>query len=245
MNFSDLFSINQGGYDTVPSKINGSYGAEWNRGEFMPGAPFGGYSPNGGSAYKPPFQFDGVFPRSTGLVTTPTGEFGVTPTKLPIGVAQSGGRLSQNLGLGGFDSLFGFGSSGNFGAAPNLAALDKARWGDFGGSESSDFVSPANPAKKVAAASAAAGGDSMWTMGNLSKVLEGLGAIGNVWTGWEANNLARDELSFQQDSYKTNLANQISAFNMALEDRARTGAIQNGTSASDRDAYIDKYKMRG
>lgn len=80
---------------------------------------------------------------------------------------------------------------------------------------------------------------------NISSVLSGIGAIGSLWGGIQANKIAKDSLNFQKESYATNLNNQISSYNTALEDRATSRANFAGTAAAREQAqgYIAKHKL--
>lgn len=87
--------------------------------------------------------------------------------------------------------------------------------------------------------------DGNLDFGNIGVLLKGIGAIGNVWGGIQANKIAKDTLAFQKDAYATNLANSISSYNMALEDRAYARAAQKGTGRDAADRYISKYRLEG
>lgn len=74
----------------------------------------------------------------------------------------------------------------------------------------------------------------------------GLGAIGslaNIYGGFQANKLAKDQLSFAKDVTNTNLNNQIKSYNTALEDRARSRATTENRSQASADEYIEKNKL--
>lgn len=78
---------------------------------------------------------------------------------------------------------------------------------------------------------------------NIGAVLKGVGSLGSLWGGIQANKIAKDSLNFQKDSYNTNLNNQISTFNTALEDRAYARAAQNGTGNATAEGYIARHKL--
>lgn len=81
------------------------------------------------------------------------------------------------------------------------------------------------------------------TMGKIGAISDVIGSFGKVYAGLQANKIAKDTLNFQKESYGTNLANQISSYNMALEDRGRARYAQmNGTDA-EASAYINKHKL--
>lgn len=85
--------------------------------------------------------------------------------------------------------------------------------------------------------------DGGLNMGNIGSAMQGLGALGSLWGGIQANKLAKDSLNFQKDAYNTNLTSQRASYNMALEDRANSRYAQKNASQSDADAYISKHRL--
>jgi hypothetical protein len=77
-------------------------------------------------------------------------------------------------------------------------------------------------------------------LGELSKII---GGFGNLWMGMQANKLAKKSLDFEKQAYDTNLSNQISSYNLALEDRMRARYAQNGRSQSEATAKIEQNKL--
>ncbi len=81
---------------------------------------------------------------------------------------------------------------------------------------------------------------------NVPTVQLGLGALGslaNIYGGFQANKLAKDQLSFTKDITNTNLNNQVKSYNTALEDRARSRAVAENRDQASADAYIEKNKL--
>jgi hypothetical protein len=74
--------------------------------------------------------------------------------------------------------------------------------------------------------------------------LGGLQTIGSLWGAWQANKLAGENLAFQKEAYNTNLANSISAYNTALDDKIRSRAKTEGMSDAEAQAYIDEHELR-
>lgn len=107
------------------------------------------------------------------------------------------------------------------------------------------------------AAPAAPGGEGGWfsntfrtengglNLENISALAETIGSFGSLWSGLQANKIAKQSLGFQKEAYNTNLANQISTFNTNLADRTAARAAQNGTSQAEQDAYIARNRMKG
>ncbi len=76
-------------------------------------------------------------------------------------------------------------------------------------------------------------------IGTIGKVI---GGFGQVYAGIQANKIAKDSLNFQKESYATNLTNQLSSYNLALEDRVRARYKQEGRSG-EADGYINKHRL--
>jgi len=70
-----------------------------------------------------------------------------------------------------------------------------------------------------------------------------LGAFGSLYAGYQTNKIAKKSLAFQESAYKTNLANQLSSYNLALEDRANARFAQNNRSQDEADGYINKHRL--
>lgn len=74
----------------------------------------------------------------------------------------------------------------------------------------------------------------------------GLGALGSlagIYSGFQANKLAKDQLSFTKNITNTNLNNQIKSYNTALEDRARSRATAENRDQSTADEYIAANRL--
>lgn len=71
----------------------------------------------------------------------------------------------------------------------------------------------------------------------------GVGALGNLWSAWQANDLGKKQLSLAQNAYNTNLNNSISQYNTALQDRIRARASVTGLSDAEVNDYIAKNSL--
>ncbi|QHJ80082.1 MAG: hypothetical protein [Caudoviricetes sp.] len=107
-----------------------------------------------------------------------------------------------------------------------------------------DFTSNAS---NTPAFNATGGAGAFGNLGmNIPTFQLGLGALGslaNIYGGFQANKLAKDQLSFTKDVTNTNLNNQIKSYNTQLEDRARSRAVAENRDQSSADAYIEKNKL--
>lgn len=81
----------------------------------------------------------------------------------------------------------------------------------------------------------------------LQTVFGGISTLGKLYSAFQSHKLARDSLDFQKKSYKENLNNQRTSFNMALEDRANARASYSvsDTAQQDAEAYIEKHRLGG
>ena len=74
--------------------------------------------------------------------------------------------------------------------------------------------------------------------------LGGIGTIGNLWSAWQAQKLAKEQFNYQQGITDTNLANQIQSYNTALTDRITSRGFTQGDSQSTIDQYIENNSIR-
>lgn len=82
------------------------------------------------------------------------------------------------------------------------------------------------------------------TFGKIGMGLQGLQTIGGLISGFGQLSLAKKQFKLQKDVLNTNLNNQIQAYNTSLDDKARSRAVVEGQSDSERDAYIEANKAR-
>lgn len=142
------------------------------------------------------------------------------------------GNPSQNAG--GMSWLTGNNQNQNF----NTPAM-----GYQPGMTLGDYTSPGT---STAGNSSLFGGASQGLGLNIPTFQLGLGALGslaNIYGGFQANRLAKDQLSFTKDITNTNLNNSIKSYNTALEDRARSRAVAENRDQSTADEYIEKNKL--
>lgn len=82
-----------------------------------------------------------------------------------------------------------------------------------------------------------------FNMPTANLALGGLQTLGSLWSAFQANKLAKQQFKFTKDITNTNLANQMKSYNTALYDRARSRAVVEGQTDSDRDAYYNDNKL--
>ena len=83
-----------------------------------------------------------------------------------------------------------------------------------------------------------------WNLGTGQLVLGGIGTIGNLWSAWQAQKLAKEQFNYQKGITDTNLANQIQSYNTALSDRINARGFMQGDEQSTIDQYIEENSMR-
>ncbi|MER9436702.1 hypothetical protein NKJ04_17565 [Mesorhizobium sp. M0618] len=83
----------------------------------------------------------------------------------------------------------------------------------------------------------------MGGLDGLNMALGGLKTIGSLWQAWEANKLAKQQFSMQKNVAQTNLTNQISSYNTALEDKINSRYVTEGKSGDQAAAYIASHKL--
>jgi hypothetical protein len=84
---------------------------------------------------------------------------------------------------------------------------------------------------------------AMGPLGIANAALGGLQTIGNIWSAWQANKLAKKQFKLTKNLSETNLLNSIKSYNTALFDRARSRAAMEGQTDAERDAYIRDHSL--
>lgn len=83
-----------------------------------------------------------------------------------------------------------------------------------------------------------------WNMPTAQLGLQGIGALGNLWSAFQAGNMAKKQFGLQRDMANANLNNQISSYNTALESKARDASMMRGDTGSAVGSYVDDYLQR-
>lgn len=148
-----------------------------------------------------------------------------------IGVAQTPGLFNTSGASNPTGAYFqspDSASIGSFPAAPVSSPLGGDLLGPTGSSQGGGFFGS---------------GGGGFGLDGLKLVLGGLSTIGNIWTAWNANKLAKDQLKFQKGLANANLTNQISSYNTSLEDRIRSRMVQQNGTQGQADQYIAAHKL--
>lgn len=84
-------------------------------------------------------------------------------------------------------------------------------------------------------------GLNMNTFGN---VMGGLSSLGQLWQGYQANKLAKDQWRTQKSVLNTNMMNQIQSYNNSLRDRLDTRAKMEGRDQESADREFEERQVR-
>lgn len=70
---------------------------------------------------------------------------------------------------------------------------------------------------------------------------QGLMGAANIYSGLQANKMAKKQFKFSKDFANKNLANQTQAYNTNLENQARRNISGSGWDQAQKDSYIQEY----
>lgn len=160
--------------------------------------------------------------------------------------------VGADPGLGYSTALGSFGGSANTQGLPTIStmsappapAISPAALPSFApGTPNGNAVT--DTLKAAGAGEEAPGffGPNGFNLGSMKDIASILGGFGQLWSGFQANKLAKDALGFQKKAFETNLENQTASYNMALEDRIRSRYAQQGGTRAQADAYINDHRL--
>lgn len=126
------------------------------------------------------------------------------------------------------------------GALPDMSQMDLSSLGSYG-----------TPAGGVPGVGNGGAGGGLFGINGLGANMDtfrlgitGLGTLGGLWNAYQAQGLAREQLDFTKRMANTNLNNQVTSYNTALEDRIRSRAAVEGQSSAEAEAYLDRNRLR-
>ena len=82
-----------------------------------------------------------------------------------------------------------------------------------------------------------------WNMPTVGLGLYGLSTLGNLWQGFQANKIAKDQLAWAKEFGNANLNNSIKNYNTQLSDKATSRMSSSGWSPEQMAAYIEANKV--
>ncbi|QDH84030.1 hypothetical protein KMC60_gp57 [Achromobacter phage vB_AxyP_19-32_Axy11] len=154
---------------------------------------------------------------------------------------------------------FSWGGNNDLSSINSYSTQGASLFGGLGGGSTGLQIPGATPA--VAGALPGVGGGGALSVGssaagntgifgglgmNIPTLQLGLGllsSIGGIYSGMQANKLARDQFNFNKGVTETNLTNQIKSYNTSLEDRARSRAVTEGRDQASADEYIARNRL--
>lgn len=165
--------------------------------------------------------------------------YDITPESLSFGQGQYGPLM---VGEGGLDASA-------FPMAMGNASIDQMGL-NASNAITANGLSQFGAGGMTAAAAGAGGGGFLsgfgnWAQqpGNLSSLVQGIGALGQLWLGSQQLGLAKDNFRFQKGAFNANLANSIASYNTALEDRIRGRTSAYDGKEADVQNYLNKNKL--
>lgn len=81
-------------------------------------------------------------------------------------------------------------------------------------------------------------------MNTFNNVVGGLSSLAQLWQGFQANKLAKDQWKTQKSVLNTNMMNQIQAYNNSLKDRLDTRAKMEGRDQASADRQYEERQAR-
>lgn len=81
-------------------------------------------------------------------------------------------------------------------------------------------------------------------MNTFNNVVGGLSSLAQLWQGFQANKLAKDQWKTQKSVLNTNMMNQIQSYNNSLRDRLDTRAKMEGRDQESADRQFEERQAR-
>lgn len=81
-------------------------------------------------------------------------------------------------------------------------------------------------------------------MNTFGGVMDGLNSLGQLWGGYQANKLAKNQFKLQKSVTNTNLMNQIQSYNTALKDRINARTHMEGKDQASADKYYNENQLK-
>ena len=85
--------------------------------------------------------------------------------------------------------------------------------------------------------------DGSLNLGNAQTILGGIQTIGSLWNSFQQQKLAKESFALNKKAFETNLSNQRSTYNTALEDRIRARYATEGRTSQEADATIAERSL--
>ena len=83
-----------------------------------------------------------------------------------------------------------------------------------------------------------------FNMNTFNNTVGGLSSLAQLWQGYEAQKMAKDQWKTQKTILNTNMMNQIQSYNSSLKDRMDTRAKMEGRDQASADAQYEERKAQ-
>lgn len=83
----------------------------------------------------------------------------------------------------------------------------------------------------------------MQDLGGLGGIGQLLVGIGNLWSSYNAGEVAKKSLKFQKNAYRTNLANMVKNYNSNLEDRIKSRFVTENKTEDQANKLISERRL--
>ena len=101
-----------------------------------------------------------------------------------------------------------------------------------------------NPVGGAGGAAAGLGAGFGANIGTGQLALGGLSALGNLWTAWNATDLAKKQFNFNKQLSSSNFMNQEQTYNTNLADRESSRAAMENLSPAAANAYVSANSLK-
>lgn len=85
--------------------------------------------------------------------------------------------------------------------------------------------------------------DGSFNTNNLQLSMGGIQMLGNLWNSYQQQKIAKEQLSLARNTFQTNLENNRTTYNTALEDRIRSRYNTEGRTTAEADSYLSKHSL--
>lgn len=139
-----------------------------------------------------------------------------------------GGRVSDTISSPGFTPITGGGIAPGLGQSPEMEAAYIGLM-----NEQRDHLAQIRQNSQFG-----------MNMGTFNNVLGGLSSLGQLWQGFQAQKMAKDQWKTQKSILNTNMMNQIQSYNNSLKDRLDTRAKMEGRDQESADRQYEERQAR-
>ena len=85
--------------------------------------------------------------------------------------------------------------------------------------------------------------DGSFNTNNLQLMMGGVQMLGNLWNSYQQQKIAKEQLSLARETFQTNLENNRTTYNTALEDRIRSRYNTEGRTTAEANSYLSEHNL--